>query len=155
MMARFETEQRARVNLPARSTKPPARQAFVVLLLLAVVAVLGCSRSGNVSVSGEVTLDGEPIERGTVRMVAVDGKTPSAEAVIQNGRYRAEVAPGEKRVEIQGFRVVGEARRNNDPSAPLEEVTEAIVPPRFNTASELVREIGTGSATEDFHLTTR
>ncbi len=127
-----------------------------MMLLLPLVAVLpGCSGKGLASVRGEVTFDGKQVERGTIRMVATDGETPSAEAIIQDGQYRLEVAPGEKRIEIQGFRVVGAARRNNDPSAPLEEVTEPIVPEQFNTRSELVREVPGPSGTHDFHLTSR
>lgn len=88
-------------------------------------------------------------------MIAVDGLTPSAEAVIHEGRYRLETVPGQKRIEIQGFRVVGTAHRNDDPSAPLEEITEPIVPAKFNARSELLQEISHRSATHDFHLTSQ
>jgi hypothetical protein len=145
----------------ARSRTTPARRDLsswppaATLLLLLASTLPGCSGSGLASVSGEVTFDGERVERGTVRLIAVDGKTPSAEAIIQDGRYRVEAVPGEKRVEIQGFRVVGTARRNDDPSAPLEEVTEPIIPARFNTHSELLLDIPPRSTTHHFHLTTR
>ena len=127
------------------------RLSWALWLLLA--AATGCSGNGRTSVSGEVTFDGKPLERGSIRLIAVDGNTPSAEAVIHEGRYRLETVPGQKRIEIQGFRVVGMAHRNDDPSAPLEEITEPIVPAKFNIRSELLQEISHRSATHDFHLT--
>lgn len=136
---------------PVRRELIGSRLCLVLLLLL--VAGAGCSGDGPTSISGEVTFDGKPIDRGAIRMVAVDGQAPSAEAIIHQGRYQLETMPGRKRIEIQGFRVVGTARRNDDPSAPLEEITEPIVPAKFNIRSELLQEISHRSATHDFHLT--
>ncbi|MDZ7618637.1 MAG: hypothetical protein U1E05_16665 [Patescibacteria group bacterium] len=139
---------------PATPIRPDAvglRLCWGLLLGLAVAA--GCSGGGPTSISGEVTLDGKPLEQGVIRMVAVDGKTPSAEAVIHEGRYRLQTVPGPKRIEVQGFRVVGRAHRNDDPSAPLEEITEPIVPAKFNTRSELLQEVSHRSTSYDFHLT--
>jgi hypothetical protein len=132
------------------------RRATILLsALLLGLGILGCSGNNLTKIRGDVTLDGKPIERGTIRAVAVDGKTPSAEAVIQNGKYEMQVTPGKKKIEIQGFKVVGQERRNNDPSAPLEDVTETIVPAKFNSQTELEREIVAGTATYDFSLQSR
>ena len=128
------------------------RYSIATLALMLVAALAGCSGSNLVEVHGTVQLDGKPIETGTVRMVAVDGKTPSAQTTIKNGEYRIEVAPGKKKVEIQGFRVIGQQRRNNDPTAPLEDVTEPIVPAKFNTRTELTCEVVAGNDTQDFDL---
>ena len=139
------------LETPIRPASIGPRLSWALLLLLA--AAPGCSGNGLTSVSGAVTFDGKPLERGSIRLIAVDGKTPSAEAIIHEGRYRLETVPGQKRIEIQGFRIVGTARRNDDPSAPLEEITEPIVPAKFNTRSELLQEVSHRSATHDFHLT--
>ena len=128
------------------------QRTLAAAVLLGLAAILGCSGSGLTGIQGNVTLDGKPIENGTIRFAADDGKTPSAQAVIQNGKYAVEVAPGKKNVEIQGYKVVGQKRRNDDPSAPLEDVTEAIVPPAH---TKHTCEIVAGKETYDFQIKTK
>lgn len=55
---------------------------FIMLLLLAVFA--GCGSSFESRVSGEVTLDGEPLDSGTVSFFPVAGG-PVAYGTIQSG----------------------------------------------------------------------
>jgi hypothetical protein len=74
------------------------------VLLLSLVS--GCG--GNFArVSGEVTYEGKPVEKGTISFLPVDGKGPSAGAAIVNGRYTAtKVPPGTKMVAIESFQGV-------------------------------------------------
>lgn len=121
-------------------------------LLLPLLAMPGCSGSGLSKIHGTVNLDGVPLANGTIRFEAADKKTPSAQALIKDGKYEVEVAPGKKKVEIQGYKVVGQKRRNNDPTAPLEDVTEPIVPPAH---TQHACEIVAGKDTYDFDIKTR
>jgi len=126
-------------------------QRMIAAAVLAL-ALGGCSGSGLTEIHGTVTLDGTAIENGTIRLEAADGKTPSAQEVIKDGKYRVQVAPGKKKVEIQGYKVVGQKRRNNDPSAPLEDVTESIVPTAHTKHS---CEVVSGKDTYDFAIKTK
>ena len=130
-----------------------SQRARLALILLLAILLPGCSGSGLTEIHGTVTLDGTAIENGTIRFEADDGKTPSAQGVIKDGKYRAQVAPGKKKVEIQGYKVVGQRKRDpNDPSAPLEDVTEPIVPPAHTKHS---CEIVSGKDTYDFPIKTK
>jgi hypothetical protein len=124
-------------------------------LLLGLAPLLaGCS-GGTASVEGNVTLDGAPLEDGVIRFEPADGKGPTAEAVITNGRYTIELSPGAKRVMIEGWRVVGQAPITpDDPQSPMHDVKEPMVPDRYGRNSELRYDVK-GSDTEDFALTTQ
>lgn len=76
--------------------------------MLCLMCMLGCGEKSNrVTVSGNVTLDGEPIEIGTIRFVDKSGLVPSAAGPIENGKYSVQIEPGEKKVMIQGYKVDG------------------------------------------------
>lgn len=76
--------------------------------ILCLVCMLGCGdESSSVTVSGNVTLDGEPIEVGMIRFVDQSGVVPSAAGPIEDGKYSVEIEPGEKTVLIQGYKADG------------------------------------------------
>ncbi|MBN2295329.1 MAG: hypothetical protein JXM70_23060 [Pirellulales bacterium] len=60
-----------------------------VLLLLAALSAIGCSRSaGRNAVSGTVTLDGKPLENGAISFSPAPGeKGPSSGSSINNGEF--------------------------------------------------------------------
>jgi len=81
---------------------------IMVLSFVLVIASGGCGqRDPHVSVSGLVTVNGEPIEEGMIQFVPVDGRTAEGGGRIQDGRFDAKVPPGEKIVRIQGTKVTG------------------------------------------------
>ncbi len=65
------------------------------VLATAVAACLaaGCG-GGLVSVTGTVTLDGKPVDEGSVSFQPADGNGPSGGAPVKDGRF--EVTPGLK-----------------------------------------------------------
>ena len=124
----------------------------VGLLLL----VSGCSKGDLVDIQGEVTLDGKPIEKGTIDFYPADGSGPTAGTVIERGQYQLEIHRGAKSVRIQGYRKVGQEHAiPNDPTSPLVDINEPIVPTRYNASSELTCQIAQGTRTLDFRLSTR
>lgn len=131
------------------------------LWLLALMLVSGCDRGPadappRVVVTGEVTWEGTPVSKGTIRFIPhPDQDLPVAGAVIRDGRFHADnkggVPVGRHRVEITAVRPAEDVS--------LEEVTDAIpeeqyLPAKFNTDSELELEIkqGAGSLEQNFHL---
>jgi hypothetical protein len=137
-----------------RATRIAAyRWAGWTSIALAAALAAGCADDGKATVSGRVLLDGKPLERGTIGFLPADGQAPSAAARIEDGSYVAEVAPGPKKVEILGFRVVGQEKHDpRDPSSPMVDVTEQFLPDRYNKATELTCEIADSRGDLDFAL---
>lgn len=124
-----------------------------VLLVAVAAAATGCADDNKATVSGQVTLDGKPLEKGTVSFVPADGNSPSAVGRIEQGHYTAEVPPGPKKIEVLGFRVIGREKHDpNDPSSPMIDVTEQFLPDRYNKATELTCEIAGSQDDLDFAL---
>ncbi len=127
-----------------------------LLLLLFVAAGCGSNRAG---VGGEVTLDGQPIEGGTISFIPTDSAAgPSAWGKIEGGRYSIDAregpAVGASRVEIRWARKTGKKIPARAPAPPksFTEVRREAVPVRYNAQSELRVEIERGNNTFDFAL---
>ena len=77
------------------------------LMAGAILAIAGCDRGATIgcAISGEVTLDGMPVDGGNIQIDPVEAKQTSASgALIQAGRYsiprQTGLAPGKYRVHI-------------------------------------------------------
>ena len=139
------------------------------LLCLAAMGFLaclvgGCGRgdsSGRASVEGKVTLDGNPIERGSISFYPY-GQTRGmvAGGVIEQGRYSipADQGPviGQNRVEIRAPKKTGKKIPDpyGKPGQMIDEIAEA-VPEQYNVKSTLVREVKAGRNILDFDLRTQ
>ncbi|MEX1040750.1 MAG: hypothetical protein WDZ51_08980 [Pirellulaceae bacterium] len=127
------------------------------LLWASIVVVLGttagCETSSEAKVSGEVTLGGVPLENGTISFIPTDEKTPTAGGRISAGKYSLVVPPGSKRVEILATKVTGQrAAYEGQPDSPMIDITESIIPERYNKKSELTFEMEPGLNQKDFAL---
>jgi len=127
------------------------RGLHFAVLLLAELPCFGCGTKFS-DVHGKVALLGTPIDKGTIAFVPAGGLGPTAAGRIKEGLYSVPVLPGQYKVRISGFRKVGEHRASVDPNSPMKEISEEIVPPRYNTATTLIREIKPGEQEEDFEL---
>ncbi|MEX0793841.1 MAG: hypothetical protein WD045_11945 [Pirellulaceae bacterium] len=133
---------------------------------LASMLVMGCGggQSGppRGEVSGKVTLDGTPVEEGSITFLPSEGTSgPSAGAPITNGNYaiarQKGPVEGKYRVEIRATRKTGKSVPAGSPfpEGTMIDETEEAVPAKYNTKSELVREIVAGENELDFDLTAR
>ena len=126
----------------------------MALLLLA----LGCGKGGpnQSAISGEVKLDGRPLEQGSIVFTPVDGtKGIVTGGRIENGRYRltGKAGPtiGRNRVEIHAVRKTGRpATKTGNPLEQGDDEYEEAVAPRFNAESTLKFEVKPGENTADF-----
>ncbi len=128
---------------------------FIALLAFAsVVAVVGCDHGPQMSeVTGVVTIDGNPVQKGSISFEPTDGHGFTAGATIEDGAYVAKVPPGEKRVRITGFEVVGQAPAYpNIPNSRMNDIVKDIVPPRYNSKSELKLTVEKSATTGNFDL---
>lgn len=135
--------EKARISMK-RSHNCTACLAFGVLVLFSA----GCEPPTDSripprdQVSGAVTLDGDPIDKGSITFFAPDDVSRGIQAStsIKNGKYELLVTPGKKKVKISK---VAEIRPD---------VFENIVPAKYNSATTLEADVSAGNQQFDFEL---
>jgi hypothetical protein len=136
-------------------------RCFVLTLFLTAAFsafVAGCGGGGieRVEVSGTITLDGKPVESGSVLLIPLqDG--PTAGRAFTGGEFHIAESdgpsPGPYRVEITAFRGTGDMIPDGDFPDQLEERQEQYIPPRYNDQSELEVQVSAeGENHWDFEL---
>lgn len=123
-----------------------ARAHYIASSFLFLGLLSGCSTdTKHGTVTGSVSLDGQPIKSGNIRFDPSDGHTATADATITDGKFSATVPPGEKRVSITAPKVVGTKKVYETPNSPTVDLTEEMLPKRYNAQSELKATIKLGS----------
>ena len=124
-----------------------------------LILFAACSPSGprRASVSGNVRVDGQPVARGAINFIPVEGTHgPTAGAPIENGRYAIGrvkgVTVGRNRVTVSCPQKTGRKIPGRLGDDAVDEWAESL-PAHYNTHSTLVREISPGSNELDFDLT--
>jgi len=106
-------------------------------------------------VQGLVSLNGNPIETGSILFEPKDGKGAPVSAHIADGNYSANVQPGAKIVRIRAPKVVGqELVYPGSKDSPMTDTIEEQIPAAFNRHSQLERDI-VADDTVDFVLATK
>lgn len=129
------------------------------MLVVQFVPIVGCSGSKRASATGNITLDGQAVEDGTISFIPVDQSAgPSAWGEIKEGRYLISAGRrpilGMNRVEIRARLKTGR-KAPFDPLVPPEMLLDEVVegaPARYNTMSELTADVKPGENTFDFSL---
>ena len=102
------------------------------------VSLIGCGRPGPAmyAVSGTVTWQGQPVPKGDIVFMPIDGAVAPDAAKIIDGKYRLMAKAGKKRVEIH-------ASRREGPVNPAmgESPAKPYIPTRFNAKSTLTAEV--------------
>jgi hypothetical protein len=118
----------------------------------------GCGKSdaNRATICGQVTLDGKPIEQGSISFTPIQGAQGTAVgATIKDGQYRLSAAQGPgigmNRVEISSIRKTGRkiAKGMGGTGLTMEETAEAVAP-RFNSNSNVTLEIKAGDNVGNF-----
>ena len=133
----------------------PAVLNWYGILVLAIF-FLGCGADplGRQPVSGVVTLDGSPVENGTVSFHPVDSAQTGSAGAIEKGHFALDrergLAAGKYRVTINAPKpgTGQEAQENTLPGDPLP-VPEELIPADWNSNSNEVVEV-TGEAANEF-----
>ena len=132
------------------------RLPLLFLLVSPLLFVPGCSDPTKGDISGMVKVDGEPAKEGSITLVPIDGKSTVEGGVIKDGQYVAEGVPiGTKKVEIRVTTIVGQTKIYNTPDSPIQDIRAQILPPKYNTQTELTMEVSPGQNQQDFELTTK
>jgi len=125
----------------------PSFPSVQISLFLLGLSIPGCS-DGKSSVTGSVTMDGQPVASGSVTFVKQGGELAREGAIIQGGTFRASIPPGTYKLELNGQKVVGKRKQKAFDGTDEEvDLTEEAFPPRYNTNSELIQEIKPGANT--------
>jgi len=128
----------------------------LLLLLCSSLLPLGCGPgNGRLRVSGTVTVDGQPLQAGSIRFRPAPGNSAgSAGGRIADGRYQIAAAqgllPGEYLVTIEATKKTG--KQIDDPQMGL---IDELAPVEFNETGQLTATISAGSGNvHNFDLTT-
>jgi hypothetical protein len=115
---------------------------------------LGCGPDLKLAdVSGTITFEGKPVEKGAITFFPIAGNAPTAGASIVDGEYKAQVPFGEMKVAISSPKIVGKRKLyENNPKSPEMDLTAEVLPLRYNEQSELKLEVKERVITKNFEL---
>ena len=117
---------------------------------MCVAALVGCGKDkGLCSVEGTVTLDGVPLESGTINFGPMAGASGTATGgKNEGGKYSIKASEGEMVVTIRSQKQETETDADGRQILKREE----IIPEKYNQASELKKTVSKGKNTIDFDL---
>jgi len=130
-----------------------AASLFAVLFCL--TSFVGCGPNDGLNpVEGMVTLDGQPIEKGTINMGPMVGQSGTAVGgEIINGVYKVRASEGEMVVTIRSQKAVPIENPTADEQAHgVTERIEEQIPAKYNQASELKFTVVKGKNVQNFEL---
>jgi hypothetical protein len=126
----------------------------VTLFLSSASFFCGCGGNSNVgSVTGTVTLDGNPVSGALVSFTPKKGGSPSVGRTDDSGKYFLQYTRDQQGAEIGEHSVKITTYLAADPEAdpPQAEVPEKI-PIKYNYKTELTKEVKSGTNTIDLEL---
>ncbi len=120
----------------------------VVCLIGMTLFLVGCGTSSDkVDVTGRVTWNGEPLEKGTISFLEPDKSSDAA--VVTNGEFSAKVTPGKKHVGVVSFKDIAvPGGRSTD-----EVINYQFLPLEYNQNSTLTADIESSGKSLTFDLT--
>ena len=138
----------------------PAAAYLAMAFSVILVTFVGCGGGPDIElaqVSGTVQLDGKPIQSGTISFIPLDLAGPTAGAQIIDGAYfiggENGVYIGECRVEISAMKKTGEKVPSPIDPNEMTDVTEELIPAKYNVKSTLTKQIQAGeNLNVDFSL---
>lgn len=129
------------------------RRAFLLALGLVPLLLAGCGGGGSTgTVTGDVTLDGQPMKKGAIQFVPADGKSAEVGADIIDGKYSVVVPVGDMQVKITSDIVTGKRKLYDTADSPTVEDTKQVVLAKYNAATTLKVTVKGGSQTERFDV---
>ena len=102
-----------------------------------------------------VQVDGQtPAAGSSITFIPEDGKSPTAGAVLDNGRYSAQVAVGPSKVEIRVPRPSARTTSQAGPGAGGGLIEESL-PAKYNDQTELRLDVQPGKNEKSYDLKTK
>lgn len=125
-----------------------------VVLLASLSFLAGCGAGdGMITISGSVTLDGEPVEDGSISLMPINGGSMGG-GLIENGYYTAKSSPGEMAVQIHAHKMVTKKNPTREEvERGLTEDSVSIIPNVYNRQSKLRITVAPDQKNFEFNLT--
>lgn len=135
-------------------TRTKSSLALWLLCISIPLMLTACGRSdGLVTIRGTVTMDGEPVQDGSISLMPVDGAGITGGGLVRNGSFTAESSPGEMAVQIYGHRTV---QKENPTQEEIERglATDRVqyLPAAYNQQSKLRIIVSPSDRRFDFEL---
>ena len=131
-------------------------KVFLLMTTLGVLFSSGCGpRTDRLPISGRVTLDDMPLDRGSIRFTSLEGEQLLASgALIREGRYNIQrdkgLRPGRYRVQITSPDMEAPpVMAPKTPSGPSFPVPPERIPPEYNVESDKTIDV-TANGKNDF-----
>jgi hypothetical protein len=115
--------------------------------------LLGCGGDGSpktYTVSGTVSYDGKPVDKGSILFRQVGGEGRGYSAEIKDGKYEVKLEAGEMSVTITGSRETGKMIKDENGETVPQVVM--YIPKKYNDATTLKTTIKPESQTIPFDL---
>jgi hypothetical protein len=133
----------------ARAARPGA---FLIFLL----ALTGCGAGTTMAeVKGTVTVDGVPLNNGSISFLPADGTTKTTGGIIKDGQYLVQVPIGDMKVAIRAPKFSHKQKLYDTPDSRERDVFIESLPEQYNTETELRLDVKPGGIEKDFDLTTK
>ncbi len=132
-----------------------ARVAGGWLSAAALFALAGCTDSSLTVVKGQVTFDGQPIEKGSISFFPKDGQSKTTGGEIKAGAYSVQVPVGLMEVRISMPKVIGQKKLYNTPDSPSRPLYAEALPEKYNQKSDLTLNVTAGGVEKDWALTSK
>lgn len=151
------------------------KRSLCFLLALVPATLVGCQGHTKLEIAnikGTVTVDGKPVEKGTITFFGTDEKVPLVADII-DGKYTGAAVVGQNKVMISARRKTGHAPKlspaaeaqykgykewmKDKTSGPIEfdPTMVEIIPPEFGSNSKQTRVVEPGKMNEfDFDIKT-
>ncbi len=128
-------------------------RVFALCLSATLIILLsGCGGKSLTTISGTVTLDGKPVEDGSIQFIPTGAEGTTEGANIKGGKYTATVSPGKNEVKI--FASEDHPTKtiaNVEPGKPPVPAKVSIIPEVYNSKTTLSIDV-TGSGEHNFDL---
>ena len=120
-----------------------------ICFVLLAMSFAGCAKTGSdlAPVTGRITLDGKPLEKADIVFQPDGSKPPSSGRTDADGRYELAY----KRSVMGGMLGSNTVRITISPDVVADPPN---IPARYNTESELTKEVKSGQNEFNFDLTT-
>jgi len=124
------------------------------LIVIGSTLLGGCGPATG-TVSGSVTIDGKPLDKGVISYVPADNQGVPVTADVVDGKYELTALVGKKFVQISAPVVVGQRKEYDGEGAPLIDITDERLPPKYNSQTELTFELKAGANAKDWNIETK
>ena len=127
-------------------------------LIAGVLLLAGCGGAdgGRAHVTGRVTWKGVPVSEGTVNLVPLAGGGAQVGGPIKDGVYEIPQErgplPGKYRIEVYSFEAVAPGRGAAEGDMDAQSSTRQVIPPEFNTQSQLELDVESSKIEKDLEL---